>query len=210
MVKKLREPNHRLRFLSKDEISALYSAAHSRFFPFLVAALHTGMRKGELLELRWENVSLERGTIYILQAKSGKPREIPITGELRKVLEALRPKPEGLVFDLPEIMARRYFEKARKAAKLPAEGPDKVTIHTLRHTFASHFIMQTHDLPTLQRLLGHCSPLLTQRYAHLSRGHLISEMAIFEAAMPVQSNVPIAEVALILHRPISSDARHAK
>lgn len=190
MVKKQREPNHRLRFLSKEEIKALYENAEPRLRPFLVAALHTGMRKGELLGLRWENVSLDRATIYILEAKSGKPREIPITGQLSKTLESLGPKPEGPVLDLPEIMARRLFEKARKAAKLPAEGPDKVTIHTLRHTFASHFIMQTHDLPTLQRLLGHCTPTLTQRYAHLSKGHLASEMALFEAGLALKQPTP--------------------
>lgn len=206
-IRKRKTTNHRLRFLSKEEIAALLSAAHPRLYPFLVAAISTGMRKGELLSLRWENVSLERGTIYILKSKSGKPREIPITRGLARVLMAIGPKAEGAVFDLPDISVRRYFDRARAVAKLPSKGPDRVTIHTLRHSFASHFIMQTQDLPTLQRLLGHATPQLTMIYAHLSRDHVAAGMARFEAGMPTMSpvgllpassaetSVPIAEFA---------------
>jgi integrase len=188
MLKKRPKANHRLRFLSKEEMKTLLAGAHPRLYPFLVAAICTGMRKGELLSLRWENVSLERATIYILKAKSGKPREIPITDGLSRVLGALGPKAEGSVFNLPDITARRYFEQARRAAKLPARGQDKVTLHTLRHSFASHFIMETRDLPTLQRLLGHSTPLLTMIYAHLSREHLAAGMARFEAGMPAMDS----------------------
>lgn len=185
-VKRQREAPHRLRYLSTDEITALYQVAHPRLYPVLVCALMTGMRKGEILGLRWENVSLERSTIYILKAKSGKPREVPIAEKLREELEHVGPRAEGPVFDLPEIMLRRYFAEAVKAAKLPATGPDKVTLHTLRHSFASWFIMRTSDLPALQKLLGHSTPLLTMRYAHLSRGHMAANMATFEAGMPAK------------------------
>ncbi len=183
-VKKQRERGHRLRFLATDEIKSLYAVALPSLYPVLVAALHTGMRQGEILGLRWENVALDRSTIYILQSKSGKPREIPMTNKLHEVLTALGPRPEGLVFDMPLITLRRYFAKALKAAAISG-----FRFHDLRHTFASHFIMRTNDLTTLQRLLGHSTPAMTMRYAHLSRGHVQSAMAVFEATMPEKSPI---------------------
>jgi integrase len=184
-VKKQRERGHRLRFLATDEIKSLYAVAHPTLYPVLVAALHTGMRQGEILALRWENVSLDRATIYILQSKSGKPREIPMTNKLHEVLTALGPRPEGLVFDLPLITLRRYFAKALKTAAISG-----FRFHDLRHTFASHFIMRTNDLTTLQKLLGHSTPAMTMRYAHLSKGHVQSAMAVFEATMPEKLPIP--------------------
>lgn len=188
-VEKFREPNHRLRFLSRQEIERLMEAACPRVRPILACAIMTGMRKGELLALRWENVDLERGLIHILVSKSGRSRQIPIDA-LRPVLLGLEPQPSGSVFNLPEIMFRRYFEKARNDAGLAKSGPDKVTIHTLRHTFASHFIMATGDLVRLQHHLGHSTPNLTLRYAHLSPAHLATGMAKFEATMPLAAIMP--------------------
>ncbi|MEK7287570.1 MAG: site-specific integrase [Elusimicrobiota bacterium] len=75
-------------------------------------------------------------------------------------------------------MLRRYFAQALKDA-----GIDSFRFHDLRHTFASHFIMKTSDLPALQKILGHASPQMTQRYAHLAAGHLAANMAKFEAGM---------------------------
>lgn len=177
-VRRQREANHRLRYLSQNEIDRLMRAAHPRLQPVLACAIMTGMRKGELLQLAWESVDLERQVIFILKSKSGRPREIPIAGLLKVILAGLGPRTNGSVFDLPDIMLRRYFDRALKDAKIEA-----FRFHDLRHTFASHFLMRTGDLPTLQRLLGHSTPILTLRYAHLSQAHIAAGMAVFEAGM---------------------------
>ena len=196
-IQRGRETAHRLRFLSHDEMDHLLAVVHPRLYPIVMCALLTGMRRGEMLGLTWENVSLDQDTLYILESKSGKPRELPIPGKLREVLLSLGPKPAGKVFDLPVIMLRRFFAQALKDA-----GIFGFRFHDLRHTFASHFLMKTNDLPALQRLLGHSSPVMTQRYAHLSRGHMASNMAVFEAAIPVKSGPPALGIAPILHHPI--------
>jgi len=180
----------RLRYLSHDELAALVEKAHPRLYPVLMCALLTGMRRGEILGLTWENVSLERDLIYILKAKSGKPRELPIPAKLRDILMMLGPRVSGPVFDLPVIMLRRYFEKSLTDAKIKG-----FRWHDLRHSFASHFIMRTNDLPALQSLLGHASPAMTLRYAHLSKGHLASELAAFESAIPVKTRIPVYGLA---------------
>ena len=168
-VKQERENNHRLRFLSEQEVCRLLSCCHPRIYPTVACALLTGMRKGEILALRWEHVDIANGIIYVLQSKSGKPREIPIATKLKIILSSLDTASDGLVFDLPEMTLRRAFALALRLAKI-----SDFRFHDLRHTFASHFIMQTGDLPSLQRLLGHQSPMMTQRYAHLAENHLRS------------------------------------
>ena len=178
-IRKGKEPNHRTRYLSSEEIARLIKVAHSRLLPVLVCALHTGMRKGEILGLDWSNVSLERNIIHILESKSGKSRQIPITSKLREVFVSLGVREQGKVFLLPNIMLRRFYARGLKDA-----GIFNFRFHDLRHTFASHFIMKTSNLPALKRLLGHSTPQMTQRYAHLSRGHIESEMASFGSSMP--------------------------
>lgn len=179
-VRRRREENRRLRFLSEDEIERLINRCSDRIRPLLICALLTGMRRGEIFQLRWENLDIERKLIYILQSKSGKPRELPIGEKLLSMFKALSPKKEGRVFDVPEITLRAHFQKALIASRI-----SDFRFHDLRHTFASHFIMRTGDLPALQKLLGHSSPEMTQRYAHLAKEHLAAEINVFDAAMPI-------------------------
>jgi integrase len=187
-VKKGREEASRLRYLSQDEIKRLLAVAHPRLYPIVACAILTGMRRGEILGMAWENVSLESATIYLLRCKSGRPRQIPIPSKLREILLGQGPRSSGLVFDLSLSFLKRYFEQALKDAEIVG-----FRFHDLRHTFASHFIMRTNDLPALQNLLGHSSPTMTQRYAHLSKGHLLSNMATFEAAIQVKEQIPALE-----------------
>ena len=110
-----------------------------------------------------------------------RPREIPMASQLREEFLTLGPKESGLIFPLPIIMLRRFFIKTLKDANISG-----FRFHDLRHTFASHYIMRTHDLPALQSILGHSTPAMTLRYAHLSSGHLAANMRAFESTMPVK------------------------
>lgn len=184
-IKKMTVVSRRDRYLSLDEIKRLLDVAHPRLYPVVVCALMTGMRKSEIQRLSWENIDWERGIIHIRKAKSGRAREVPIAFKLREVLAGLPGERTGLTFELPEIMLRRYFARALKDAAIT-----EFRFHDLRHTFASHFLMKTHDLPALQSLLGHSTPLLTLRYAHLSRPHIQSGMALFEAGMARHEIMP--------------------
>ena len=141
------------------------------------------MRRGEILGLTWANLDLDQGVIYILQSKSGKGREIPIAAKLHDILTTLGPlEPTDKVFTVPNITLRRHFDQLLKDA-----GISSFRFHDLRHTFASHFIMKTGNLPALQKILGHASPMMTQRYAHLSSGYLQTEMRAFNACIPTES-----------------------
>lgn len=191
-VKKGRQAANRLRYLTLGEIRILLKYAPTRLYPVLVCALLTGMRRGEILNLRWEHIDLDSHIIYILQSKSGKPREIPMASQLQDELLNLGPKESGIIFPLPVIMLRRFFDRTLKAANISG-----FRFHDLRHTFASHYIMRTHDLPALQGILGHSTPAMTMRYAHLSSGHLASNMAAFESTMPIKPLLLAQNVALL-------------
>lgn len=178
-IKQQKEPHHRLRFLSKAEIGALLPACSPRVYPIVVCALMTGMRRGEILRLTWDTVDFDQRVIYVLETKSGKPREIPISPKLAAVLGQLKRGPkDAKLFDVSEDVLHTEFQLALRRASIT-----EFRFHDLRHTFASHFVMRTNDLPTLQKLLGHHSPNMTQRYAHLSKGHIQVGMQIFDAGM---------------------------
>jgi integrase len=119
--------------------------------PVVTVAVNTGMRKGEILGLTWERVDFARGVLRLEETKSGRRREIPMNQAVDAALARLAgPKAEGLVFrkrDGSEWGSiRTAFEAARRAAKIEA-----FRFHDLRHTFASHFMMSTGDLPVLQK-----------------------------------------------------------
>jgi integrase len=138
-------------------------------------ALFTGMRRGEILKLKWEDVDARRGFLTIRNPKGGKDQTIPLSAPAREVLEA-RPRTEdpyifpGRFSDpgeevKPREGVKRGLDRIRERAKLP-EGFRP--LHGLRHVFASHLASSGEvDLYTLQRLLTHKTPLMTQRYAHL-------------------------------------------
>jgi len=157
----------------------LLEVCNPRLYSVVACALTTGMRKSEILGLRWENVDLERGTIYVLKTKSGKERRLPITSKLRNVLTCLGAKQQGPVFEMAEITFRRLFDTARKDSGLP-----HFRWHDLRHTFASNFVMKTGNLPALQKILGHATPEMVLRYAHHSKSHLAVEMELADSALP--------------------------
>ena len=165
-----KEPPNRLRYLSAHEIRNLLQACDVRLLPVIICALTTGMRRGEILNLKWTDLDLSRGIIYLTITKSGKAREIPIMPKLLDMFQQM-PRVGERVFDIPVITLRRHFDTALKKA-----GITGFHFHDLRHTFASHFIMKTGNLPALQNILGHSTPLLTQRYAHLSDAHLRENM----------------------------------
>jgi len=172
-VKRLAEPDGRLRYLDAEEAERLLAACPPRLSPIVLCALHTGMRRGEILGLTWDRVDMKQRIIQVTGTKTGRNRTIPINDPL---LEALRHLPRHLgtdyVFWNQEtetryVSIKRAWRTALKNAKITA-----FRFHDLRHTFASHVQMGLGDLRATQTLLGHADPRMTMRYAHLSDARL--------------------------------------
>ena len=170
-VNRFREDNTRMRYLSTEEEAALLAACASHLRPIVVLAINTGMRKGELLQLKWQHVDLENGFIHVEDTKSGKRRDIPMNRTTRYVLER---QPRHI--RSPYLFCKSTGEpfgnvkKAFGGACRRVELED-VVFHTLRHTFASRLVMAGADLVIVKELLGHSSLDMVLRYAHLSPGH---------------------------------------
>lgn len=142
--------------------------------PLVLLAMNTGMRKGELLSLRWENVDLSNGVVTVKaeNAKSGKTRHIPLNNEAKQTLGGWQQdtKEQGYVF---EGEANKPITDVKKAwANLLAEANiSEFNFHDLRHHFASKLVMAGVDLNTVRELLGHANLDMTIRYAHLAPEH---------------------------------------
>ena len=130
------------------------------------------MRRGEILNLKWEQVDVKHGFILLEITKNGERREIPIDNTLTMMFNSM---PRGLesvyVFTDPRTgepykSVQTSFETALKRAEIR-----DFRFHDLRHTFASHLVMADVDLTSIRELLGHKLLTMTIRYAHLAPEH---------------------------------------
>ena len=180
-------PKRSPRFLSQNEIRRLVKASKgSHIYPIIVTALHTGMRKSELLHLKWSDIDFDQRTITVQSkddwhTKNYKPRMLQLTPALHKVLRENRKLQSELnvqseyVFTYQGERIKRGIDDSLKTARKKA-GLENVTLHTLRHTFASQLVMAGVPLRDVQELMGHQSFVTTVQYAHLSEQHVKSQV----------------------------------
>lgn len=171
----------RTRFLDDDERKRLMEAtkAHSNpdLHPAVLLAITTGMRKGEILGLRWPQIDLKRRTILLVDTKNGDTRTVPIPQIAADVLEArgkVRSLADDRVFREPHDFDRAW-RQALEAAEVTG-----CRFHDLRHTAASYLAMHGATLAELAEVLGHKTLQMVKRYSHLTEQHkrsLVDRMA---------------------------------
>ena len=165
--------NKKTEDLSQEELHRLLEAIavddNKQVGNMMLMALYTGMRRGELFKLTWADVDFERGFILIRDPKGGKSQSIPLNGEARRLLEGHESTDSKYVFPGEQggqrVSARKATQRIRERAGLPK---DFRPLHGLRHTYASMLASSGKvDIYTLQKLMTHKTPVMTQRYAHL-------------------------------------------
>ena len=158
-----------MRVLSQDEEQKLIDAAAPHFKPLINVAINTGMRRGELLALKWDQVDLQSCTITVKQSKNGRVRHIPINKKAQEALESIAEPHEGHVFvyrGLPIKAVKTAFAGAVRRAGIPI-----CRFHDLRHVFASRLVIAGVDLATVMQLLGHANISTKMKYAHPAPPH---------------------------------------
>lgn len=171
-IKKPKNNSGRIRYLSKDEIPILLNACKSsknpHLYTFVLLAIQTGMRKGEILSLKWEGIDLENHWIYLQETKNDTPRTVPISTEVFNILYERRQTGTMLVFPSPHNINVSIDIRSAWNFALKRAGITKFVIHDLRHTTASHLAIQGYGYGQIAEILGHKNLQMTKRYAHLS------------------------------------------
>ena len=182
-VNLLKEDNTRTRYLSRGEIRRLLDACPECLRRIVICALLTGMRRGEILSLKWDDVNLSQGIILVKHTKTGRIREIPICGLLERVFLECSKNTDGIyVFCNEQAKSYRridtFFQSVVKRTNI-----QDFCFHDLRHTAASYMVMLGIDLATVKDILGHRKIDMTLRYAHLAPVHKREAMEILGSRM---------------------------
>ncbi len=176
-VTKPKEPRGRVRFLSDKEREKLLTACQESeepyLYPIVVLALSTGARKGEILNLEWGDIDLQRKVAILHETKNDERRALPLAERSLEVVRELNktrridtrylfPSADGK----RPIEIRQPWEEAVKKAKLK-----NFRFHDLRHSAASYLAMNGASLAEIAEVLGHRTLQMVKRYAHLSEQH---------------------------------------
>ncbi|MFA6449125.1 MAG: site-specific integrase [bacterium] len=181
-------------YLSETEAREYIEAAKAlpHYYPVAMCALLCGMRSGEIKGLHWNNVDLENGAIYLERTKGGKPRRVYMPNELTKELSELKYKSrvgsvdvfnnskDGCYKDFRrahETVMRVTGIEAQRLAQFAgitdateraaAIKKNRITFHTLRHTFGTHLMAVTGKPNVVKEAMGHSDLKTTQRYCHV-------------------------------------------
>ena len=161
----------RLRYLEKEEILRLVENCSPALKPVVILAVNTGMRHGEIFNLKWHDVDFKRNVICLLETKSGEKREVPMNEVVKNELIKVRKHPKSpYIFCHPNGQRVKDIRKSFWTA-LKKSGIKDFRFHDLRHTAASQLVMAGIDLNTVREILGHNTIEMTLRYAHLSPNH---------------------------------------
>jgi len=171
----------RTRFLNKEEAQTLLNTLKQHtptWHDITLMSLHTGMRLGEVLALRWEDVNLEVQHVHVRDAKSGS-RTVLLTNETKSMLQEREPRTYGLIFPARNTTGSTVKISSYASATFPrivkqlgfndgiTDRRQKVVFHTLRHTFASWLAIEGVPLYVIGELLGHKTLEMTKRYSYL-------------------------------------------
>jgi integrase len=166
-VKFLAEDNLQFQTLSEDAERALLACCPSYLQDMVVFALNTGLRSGDIFNLKWEEVDLEQSRLNVLVQKTRKLLAIPLNDAAYGILGAWQGMRKGPYVFYNQMTGDRFRDlKAGFKLACKQAGIDGVTWHTLRHTFASRLVRNGADIVTVKELLGHSTIVVTMRYAH--------------------------------------------
>jgi len=162
----LKENNKRFRFLTEEEIIKLLNECPGYLRNIVKCALNTGMRKGEILSLKWSQI--RNGFIYLHETKPKEARQIPVNALFKKIR-----REQHLTSEYVFTYQGKHVDFVKTSFNAAVKRTDIVDFrfHDLRHTFASQLIMKGGTLKDVQELLGHSTMTMTLRYAHLTQEH---------------------------------------
>jgi len=168
--------NKIVRYLSdterQDLLAACRKSSWQPLYRLVLLAMTTGMRKAELMNLRWSDIDFTRAVAMLATTKNGEPRHCPIPSVALDELKAVRQVGDGLVFPSEKIPTKPFEFRKHWFKALDEAGIEDFRFHDLRHTAASYMVMNGMSLYETATVLGHKDTQTTARYAHLSIEHV--------------------------------------
>jgi integrase/recombinase XerD len=173
--------------LSKEEVTHLIKSIHNRKHRIMITLVYCcGLRSGELLRLEPRHIDGTRKLLHIEMSKGRKDRMVPLPDSMLEMLRTYwsEYRPQKFLFE-GEIPGKRYHERSlqqvfKAALKKSEINKPKATLHSLRHSFATHHLEKGTDLRYIQELLGHSSSKTTEIYTHVSATKLVALRSPFE------------------------------
>lgn len=144
------------------------SGRRAHLKPIVVAAIHTGMRRGELLKLRWQNVDFARGLIYVTNTKTGHDRDVPMNSVVRETLLELQKQYGDFEYVFTNMKTGVNITEVKKGfnAACREAGIEDFSFHDLRHTTGTRLADGGSDTFAIAEVLGHRNLQTTKRYTH--------------------------------------------
>lgn len=188
-IKKLKTPPSKFKYLTEDECETLLSNANGDLKDMILLALRTGIRFGEIIAVKWEDVDFDRRIVSINKSifkgvlgttKSNRVRYLPLTVQVYEMLKNRKGRIGYLFSDKDGNPFKRgkYSKCLQNVSGRSEIG--RIGWHVLRHTFASHLVQRGVSLKAVQELLGHSDIKTTMRYAHLNSDSLRSAIDVLE------------------------------
>jgi len=184
-VKFLKAKKYEMQILNRIEIDLLVKAAEERLKPVLIVALNTGMRRGELLGLSWNDIDFANYNMHVKNTKSGRDRIIPMNSLVAATLKK-QDMSEKFVF-LHSWEKDKSFNNVTRSLHRACKkiGIEKFRFHDLRHTAATLMVQSGVDLVTVKEILGHSNIQTTMIYCHTSQES--KRKAVFELEKALSS-----------------------
>lgn len=186
---KYKESEHRIRRLTPEEetfaLTFFERMSMQDLADYVVLSLDTGLRQGEVLNLRFQDCDADKLTVWGVGAKSGKTRSVPLTKRVKAVLERRRAG-EGVIGSTLVLagwdrwMIDRQWTKLREALHMTDDA--QFVPHVMRHEFCSRLADKGLNAAVIQQLAGHATLAVTQRYIHVKAEHLVRAIRELEAA----------------------------
>ena len=153
-------------------LAACRQSSWKPLYRLVLLAMTTGMRKAELMNLRWSDIDFTRAVAMLATTKNGEPRHCPIPSVALDELKAVRQVGDSLVFPSKKIPTQPFEFRKHWFKALGEAGIEDFRFHDLRHTAASYMVMNGMSLYETATVLGHKDTQTTARYAHLSIEHV--------------------------------------
>ena len=164
-VKLFQEQKIIMKILDRDEIDRLIQNSCDHLKSIIIIALNTGMRRGEIFNLRWNDIDFDKHFIFMKTTKSGFARKVPMNAIVADTLKKIKRESE-FVFYNPKTKNHITDVKTAFKAACRRGGIRDLRFHDLRHTAATYMVTGGVDLVTVAEILGHADIKMTMRYAH--------------------------------------------